>query len=201
MGALAAVPDDLHIIERVLQGEVDCFAELMARHQRHVARIVGRHVPSDRVNEVAHDVFVRAYTGLGGYSADVPFEHWLSGIAVRTCYEFWRAANRGAIPVSALTDEHDAWIERVLTGDSEIRFHEEVGRREAREVLQWALSRLSPKNRLVLSLVHLEGYSVREAAKLLGWSVVNVKVTAYRARQALRQLFSEQEQRHEKTEP
>ena len=195
------MPDDLHIIEQVLQGEVDCFAELMERHQRHVAKIVGRHVPSDRVNEVAHDVFVRAYTGLGGYSADVPFEHWLSGIAVRTCYDFWRAANRSATPVSALTEEHDAWIERVLTGDSEARFQEEVGRREAREVLQWALSRLSPKNRLVLTLVHLEGYSVREAAKLLGWSVVNVKVTAYRARQALRQLFSEQEQRHEKTEP
>jgi RNA polymerase sigma-70 factor, ECF subfamily len=194
------VPDDLHIIERVLQGDVDRFAELLARHQAHVARIVSRHVPSDRVDEVAHDVFVRAYAGLDGYSADVPFAHWLSGIAVRACYDFWRETKRGAIPVSALTEEHDAWIERVSAADSEARFQEEVGRREAKEVLQWALSRLSPENRLVLTLVHLEGHSVREAAKLLGWSAVNVKVRAYRARQALRQLFLAQERHHDETE-
>lgn len=199
-GAQAPVPDDTHIIERVLHGDVDCFAELLARYQTHVARIVGRHVPSDRVNEVTHDVFVRAYTGLGGYSTDVPFAHWLSGIAVRACYDFWREAKRGATPVSALTEEHDAWIERVSAADSEARFQEEVGRREAKEVLEWALSRLSPEHRLVLSLVHLEGHSVREAATLLGWSTVNVKVRAYRARRALRQLFLAEERRHERTE-
>ena len=186
------MPEDLEIIERVLDGDVDCFAELIARHQKHAAKIVSRHVPADQVEEIAHDVFVRAYTGLAGYSRGVPFQHWLSGIAVRACYDFWRAAKREATPVSALTEEHEAWIERVLKADSDARFQEESSRREAREVFRWALSRLSPENRLVLALVHLEGYSVREAAQLLGWSVANVKVRAYRARQALRQLFLEE---------
>jgi RNA polymerase sigma-70 factor (ECF subfamily) len=44
---------------------------------------------------------------------------------------------------------------------------------------------------MVLTLVYLEGQSVREAARLLGWSVVNVKVRAHRAKRALRRLFSE----------
>jgi RNA polymerase sigma-70 factor (ECF subfamily) len=193
------VPEDLEIIERVLEGDVDCFAELLARHRKHVAKIVSRHVPSDRVEEIAHDVFVRAYTGLPGYSSEVPFQHWLSGIAVRACYDFWRAAKREATPVSALTEEHGAWIERVVKADSEAQFQEETGRREARDVLRWAMSRLSPENRLVLALVHLEGYSVREAAHLLGWSIANVKVRAYRARQALRQVFLAEERGHEKT--
>lgn len=193
------MPDDLQIIERVLRGDVDRFAELITRYQPHVTKIVSRHVPPDRVEEIAHDVFVRAYTGLAGYSATVPFEHWLSGIAVRACYDFWRAAKRDATPVSALTAEHDAWIEQVLAADSEAHFQEEIARQEAREVLQWALSRLSPEHRMVLTLVHLEGYSVREAARLLGWNVVNVKVRAYRARQALRQLFLAEEQGHDAT--
>jgi RNA polymerase sigma-70 factor (ECF subfamily) len=199
LGAQAPVPDDLQIIERVLEGDVDCFAELIARHREHVAKIVNRHVPPECVEEVAHDVFVRAFTGLAGYSAAVPFEHWLSGIAVRACYDFWRAARRHAVPISALTEEHDAWIERVLTVESDAQFQAETGRREAREVLRWALSRLSPENRLVLALVHLEGYSVREAAKLLGWSVANVKVRAYRARRALQRLFSAEERDHDQT--
>jgi RNA polymerase sigma-70 factor (ECF subfamily) len=190
-------PEDLQIIKRVLDGEVDCFAELMTRYRRSVARIVSRHVPADRVEEVAHDTFVRAYTGLAGYSVAVPFVHWLSAIAVRACYDFWRATTRSATPVSALTEDHDAWLDRILAADSEAKFQEEIGRREAREVLRWALSRLSPENRMVLTLVYLEGYSVREAARLLGWSVVNVKVRAYRAKQALRRLFLAQEQSHE----
>jgi RNA polymerase sigma-70 factor (ECF subfamily) len=37
--------------------------------------------------------------------------------------------------------------------------------------------------------VHLDGYSVREAAQLLGWTLVNVKVRAHRARQALRNIL------------
>lgn len=183
------VSDDLEIIHRVLRGEIDLFAELIARYQQHVARIVGRHVPRDRVAEVAHDVFVRAYGGLAGYSGQAPFEHWLSRIAVRTCYQFWRALRREELPVSALTEEHQQWMEQVLAAESDDRFREQVKRREAAELSQWALSHLSAENRLVLTLMYLDGHSAREAASLLGWSVAKVKVRAYRARQALRKLL------------
>ena len=182
---------DLQIINRVLQGEVECFAELIDRYQQHVTKIVNRHVPSDHVAEVAHDVFVRAFSGLAGFSTGVPFEHWLSGIAVRTCYDFWRAKSREDMPVSAFTAEHDAWIDQVLADASDAHFQEQVRRQETTDILQRALQRLSPENRLVLTLVHLEGHSVREAAQLLGWSVVNVKVRAHRARHALRRLLRE----------
>ena len=132
-------------------------------------------MPSDHVAEVAHDVFVRAFSGLAGFSTGVPFEHWLSGIAVRTCYDFWRARSREDMPVSAFTAHHEAWIDQVLADASDARFQEQVGRQETTDILRRALQRLSPENRLVLTLVHLEGHSVREAAQLLGWSVVNVE--------------------------
>src|SRR4249920_1752257 len=57
IGVQTLVSDDLEIIRRVLHGEVDRFAELIARYQQHVTRITSRHVPPDRVAEVAHDVF------------------------------------------------------------------------------------------------------------------------------------------------
>lgn len=193
--------DDREIIHRVLHGEIDLFAELITRHQRHVARIVSRHVPYDRAAEVAHDVFVRAYASLSNFSGRVPFEHWLSGIAVRTSYEFWRASRREELPVSALTTEHQQWIEHVLAAESDDRFREQARRREATELLDWGLSHLSAENRLVLTLVHLEGHSVREAAGLLGWSVANVKVRAHRARLMLRKLFRAREaQSHDTTQ-
>jgi RNA polymerase sigma-70 factor (ECF subfamily) len=199
MGVQTLVSDDFEIIRRVLHGEIDRFAELIARYQQHVTRITNRHVPSDRVAEVAHDVFVRAYTSLSSFSGQTPFEHWLSGIAVRTCYDFWRARRREELPVSAMTLEHQAWMDHVLAAESDEQFREQARRQEAAELLQWALGFLSAENRLVLTLVHLDGYSVRDAADLLGWSVVNVKVRAHRARHMLRKLLLERKRQEDDT--
>jgi RNA polymerase sigma-70 factor, ECF subfamily len=199
IGVQTLVSDDLEIIRLVLDGEVDRFEELIARYRQHVAKITNRHVPLDHVAEVAHDVFVRAYTSLSSFSGQTPFEHWLSGIAVRTCYDFWRSRRREEVPVSAMTTEHQAWMDHVLASESDEQFHEQARRQEAAELLGWALSHLSAENRLVLTLVHLDGYSVRDAARLLGWTVVNVKVRAHRARHALRKLLLERKREDDET--
>jgi len=199
IGVQTLVSDDLEIIRRVLHGEIDSFAELIARHRQHVAKITTRHVPADRVAEVAHDVFVRAYISLSSFSGQTPFEHWLSRIAVRTCYDFWRARRREELPVSGLATEHQAWMDHVLMAESDEQFRDQARRQEAAELLQWALGHLSAENRLVLTLVHLDGYSVREAASLLGWSVVNVKVRAHRARQMLHTLLLERKRQENDT--
>ena len=181
--------EENELVRRVREGDTERFAELIDRHQAHVGRIVRRRVPADRVRELVHEVFVKAYVNLAQFSESVPFAHWLAGIAVRTCYDFWRQHSREEVPVSALSDEHTHWIEQTLSSHSDRQFHEKTAREEAAEVLEWALGKLSPENRAVLTLVHLDGYSVREAAQLLGWSLVNVKVRAHRARQALRALL------------
>lgn len=186
---LKSPADDQILVSRILQGEIDLFGEIMARHQRSVARIVARHVPADRTQEIAHETFVRAYFNLAQFSGSRPFDHWLSGIAVRTCYDFWRARKREELPVSTLTTEHQQWMDHVLVAQSDDQFRDQGRRREAAEVLEWALAQLSAENRMVLTLVHLDGYSVREAAHLLGWTVVNVKVRSHRARRALREIL------------
>jgi RNA polymerase sigma-70 factor, ECF subfamily len=58
-------------------------------------------------------------------------------------------------------------------------------------MLDWAMDRLSPEDRMVVELIYLEGLSGKEAADLLGWSVANVKVRAFRSRNKLRKLLSE----------
>lgn len=84
-GAPALVSDDAESIDRVLRGDIDHFAELIARHRDHVLRVVQGHVSADRVADVAHEVVVRGSRSLPGNGGNVPFEHWLSRLAVRTC--------------------------------------------------------------------------------------------------------------------
>ena len=188
----SSLPDE-EIIRRVLVGDTDLFEELLMRYQEHVGRIVGGHVPREMVDEVAHDVFVRAYTSLPTYSFRTPFSHWLSTIAVRTCYDAWRTVSaRKEVPLSGpseVPDEQQQWTEHVLARESKERFDAMIQQQDATNLLQWALAQLSPENRMVMTLVHLEGHSVREAAELLGWTVVNVKVRSHRARQQLRKIL------------
>lgn len=184
---------DVEIIRRVVAGEVDLFEELLMRYREHVGRIVAGHVPREMVAEVAHDVFVRAYTSLSTYSFRTPFSHWLSTIAVRGCYDVWRDASaRKEVPLSGsseVAEEQQRWTEHLLAMESKERFDAMVRQQDSTNLLQWGLAQLSPENRMIVTLVHLEGHSVREAAELLGWTVVNVKVRAHRARQQLRKIL------------
>ncbi len=61
----------------------------------------------------------------------------------------------------------------------------------ARGLTTWALNQLSPEDRIVVTMIHLEEYSTEEAAEMLGWSSVTVRVRAYRSRKKLRSLLSQ----------
>lgn len=183
-------PSDAEIIHRIIDGDVNSFEHLLKRHQDHVLRIVKKHVPHHEVEEMAQEVFVRAYQALPGFKGEGSFRQWLSSIAVRACYDFWRKRYRSReVPMSDLTDSHRDWLEKTLSNQSDLSFNERNHTEEARELLDWALGRLSAEERIVLELVYLEGLSVKEAAGLLGLSAANVKVRSFRSRKKLEKLL------------
>jgi RNA polymerase sigma-70 factor (ECF subfamily) len=178
---------DSELVGRVVRGETDAFAGLVRRYGPLVQRTVHRHVPRDRAEDLVQETFIRAFQSLGNFALGSKFPEWLTTIAVRTCYDFWRSHYRNReSPESSLTEQHRDWADRVTAAESQERFDREVRRGEAREVLSYALDRLSPEDRLVVTLVHLEGLSSEEAARQLGWTAVNVKVRAHRARRRMR---------------
>lgn len=189
-GNAAKLTDD-ELVDLIVGGDTNSFEHLLDRHRSRVFGIVGRRVPRGDVEEVAQDVFVRAYTSLAAFGRRGEFEHWLSKIAVRACHDYWRARyRRREQPMSSLSEDQAEWLARVSSRES-IRTHaREESMNEARELLAWAMERLSPADRAVLELVHIEGRPVEEAADLLGWSVVNVKVRAFRSRRKLRALLA-----------
>jgi RNA polymerase sigma-70 factor, ECF subfamily len=187
---------DTEIVRRVLNGDVNAFESLLIRHKNTVLTIVKKHVPYNDVEETTHDVFLRAYQSLPSFKGKSGFIRWLSSIAVRTCYDFWRKTYRSReVPMSALTEKHQTWMEKVITEQSEQAIIEKGSQDEAMELLDWALGRLSAEDRMVIKLVYLEGLSGKEAADLLGWSVANVKVRCFRSRKKLEKIFEELRQR------
>ena len=178
---------EAELIARVRAGEVNAFEPLITRHRQQVLAIAARHVPAAEVAATAQDVFVRAFLSLKGYRAEQPFGHWLARIAVRACCDFWRQRKRTPEMVAAPLDgEPLEWLEQMTQSAAREAYDKDVERRAAAEVLDRALARLSATERMTVTLLHRDGYSIRDIAGQLGWTVARVKVTAFRARRKLR---------------
>jgi RNA polymerase sigma-70 factor (ECF subfamily) len=182
---------DAEVVRQVIDGDVNAFESLLRKYENHVLTIVKRHVPYYEIEETAQEVFVRAYQALPNFEKTGGFKQWLSTIAVRTCYDFWRKRYRSReLPMSDLSDNHRDWLGNTLSNQSDQSFRERGRQKEARELLDWALSKLAPKDRMALELVYLEGLPLKEAADLLHWSVANVKVRSFRSRKKLEKVLA-----------
>lgn len=182
---------DQAIIERIRNGEINAFGELITRYRAWVFAIVLRHVPRNCAEELCHDILVEAYKALPGYRGAAEFRNWLAGIAVRQCFTFWRRTSRQAAgcQLSDLSSETRDWLDEADRATSKEIFERQENRQAAREMLDYALSRLSAEERTLITMLHIEERSVRETARLLGLSAINVKVRAHRARARMRRII------------
>ena len=173
-------PDE-KLVEATLAGDDDAFAELTSRHKGRVFGIASRFAQDvAELDDICQEVFVQAYFKLRQYRRDSPFEHWLLRITTHKCYDYLRKRRRSAPMLS---------VETLLESGREPSAPEPAVPHPDLERLYAALAALSPKERLVITLLELEERSLQEIADLTGWSVGNVKVRAFRARGALRKLM------------
>lgn len=135
--------------------------------------------------DLEQEVFVRVFNGLPKWKPDgPPLEHWVSRIALNVCRQRWRSESRR--PEWRWGDlsegERKAYLAAARADDPWTG----IEARDARTLLQKLLESMPADDRLILSLLHLEGRSLAEIARLTGMNRVVVKVRAYRARQRLR---------------
>ena len=174
-------PPDEALVAASLDGEEDAFAELVARHKRRVFATAARFARDDhQLDDICQEVFVRVFRNLSKFRGDAPFSHWLARITVSACYDFLRKERRVREQVSLDAAEFDL-------ADKNIDAALSAG--EARELLDYAMRKLSTDERLIITLAEIEERSMREIAELTGWSESNVKVRAFRARQNLKRIL------------
>jgi RNA polymerase sigma-70 factor (ECF subfamily) len=176
-------------LEQARQQDPEAARALVEQLYPLVIRIVRSHLPRRTAEEdLAQEVFVKLFARLDQYEVrrGIPFEHWVSRLAVRTCLDALRAeSRRPEVRWSDLREEQSAWLEFMISDESTPPDTESAS---ARELVELLLSQLSPEDRLVIHLLDLEQRSVRDIAGLTGWSSTLVKVRAFRARRKLRKI-------------
>jgi len=183
------VNDDAELVQRIRDGATDEFAELVRRHQSQVRGIVGRYERNPHhCDDLAQETFVKAWKGLASFDGRAPFIHWLSRIAVRVAIDHLRRkrVRAGEIGLEDLGEQALDWLH---TGEPDPQPN------LAREILDVAMRSLTPVDQVVLTLLEIEGRSVREVSELTGASGVAVRVRALRARAKLRKAIERLEER------
>ena len=182
-------PADSVIIASVLRGDPARFEILIRRHSPRVFATARRYARRENeVEDIAQEVWTKAYQKLAGFRGDAPFEHWLMRLAVRTCYDFLRRHQRNREDTfTDLTEPEQVWLDQFVTAPEQAS-DESLA---ARQLVERVLAMLSPPARLVITLLELEDRSVKEIAALTGWSVPLVKVRAFRARAEMKRCLQQ----------
>ena len=176
---------DKEWIARVERGDEDAARALIERLSSLVLKCVRSHRPQRAAEEdMVQAVFAKIFNKLGQFGGDVPLEHWVSRVTINTClkqidYERcrpeWRWGDLGV--------EEQAVLERLVASDEDLADSEGAA---ARELVERLLHGLEARDRLVITMVHLEGRTMEEVSAATGWSANAVKVRAYRARRRMR---------------
>ena len=179
---------DLELVDEARQGSEPAFEEIVHRHSARVFSVASRFFRRRaQVEEVAQEVFLKAYTELGSFEGRGSFEGWLTRIATNLCLNMVRTAKaRSEFLVSDLTDSELEWIDRQMAaGSRRIPTAEDAA--VAADLAERLLSEMSEEDRLALLMIDGEQLSIKEVIDATGWSESKVKSRTFRARKRMRE--------------
>jgi len=173
---------DMEIISRVLKGNQQAYALLVERYQRYVFTIVLRYVQSrEDAEEVAQDIFVKAYRSLADFKGTAKFSTWLYTVTTTTCITFLR---KKKLEVHSLDNEKVfAAADNVDSGMSA----NQIEQKSKVTMVNEAIKMLSPDDAEILTLFYKAEQSLEEIAQVLGIEPNTVKVRLHRARARLKE--------------
>src|SRR6202023_1271318 len=179
------VPDDRELVRRAQAGDKEAFEELVRRHQHRVFAVAGGILRRrEDVEDIAQQVFVKAYFSLKRFDQRAAFSTWLYKITVNECWDLLRKRK-----VRPLVYESDLSEEQARQyGAPEERSAPALDISDklvARERVEKLLECLDERDRMMLILKEVEGFAVEEIAEILDLNANTVKVRLFRARRRI----------------
>ena len=171
--------DDSFYIGKVIGGDHSAYAALVDKHKDMVFTIAVKILRNrEEAEEVAQDVFLKAFNALSSFKGDARFSTWLYRIAYNTAI----SQSRRKKPVFSAID--DEMIDNYTT-DAVGRSVNELGREEQIEAVNHVMENLPEEENLLLTLFYKKEKTIEDIAEITGYSQSNVKVKLYRIRKRM----------------
>ncbi len=174
--------DDKEIISRILRGEQHHFAGLVNRYQEYVFTLTLRFIKNRQdAEEVAQDIFIKAYRSLNDFKGLSKFSTWLYTIVHNTCITFLRKKEQ---VVHSLDNENVF----VAVNNQASGFDANQLEQKSRVYMATkAIALLSPDDAEIITLFYKAEQSIEEISRILGIEISAVKVRLHRARIRLKE--------------
>ena len=200
------------LLEAARGGDEDAYRRLIESHRRelhaHCYRMLGSvHDAEDALQ----DALLRAWRGLARFEGRSSLRSWLYKIATNACLDLIARRPRRMLPIDygPAADPHDesepplvesVWVEPYPDESLNLEdgFAAPEARYERREAVELAfiaaLQHLAPRQRAVLILRDVLGFSGREVADSLETTVASVNGALHRARRAVDERLPDESQ-------
>ncbi len=182
----APTADELQLIIRAQQGDMQAFEALYHRHKTALYR-TALAISGDRflAEEILQEVFLRAYRHLPQMRTDVSPAPWLYRVMVNLTYDITARRRRKQTMLQKLT----GWLPSSVKSPEN-----QVETQELQTMVLKAVNRLEIKQRTTLVLFYLQGLSLEEIAEIMSVPVGTVKSRLHYARKKLRKTILTDEQ-------
>src|SRR5438445_5451817 len=180
-----AAAHDRELVRRAKREDKEAFEELVRRHQHRVFAVAGGILRRrEDVEDIAQQVFVKAYFSLKRFDQRAAFSTWLYKITVNECWDLLRKKKvRPLLYESDLSEEQAQQFgaaERVATDAQDIS-----DKLEAKQRVERLMEGLDERDRMMLILKEVEGFAIEAISEILDLNANTVKVRLFRARRRI----------------
>ena len=192
--ALSRVDDNV-LIREAQRGNRVAFEELVRQYDQAVLRLALRLTASESdAQDIYQEAFLKAYRNLGGFRFECSFYTWLYRIVTNLCLDHMRKrkVRKEDAPVAMASDGSEInLLDQVSDDRAGANPERDLMRRELGHKIGRALTRLTPRERMVFELKHYQGLKLRTIGEMLHTTEETAKNTLFRATQKLRGALAE----------
>jgi RNA polymerase sigma-70 factor (ECF subfamily) len=182
--------DDRDLVVQALAGEKEAFGTLVKRFERPVYGLIVRMVRNPaEAEEIAQEVFIKAYTKLQSFDRSRKFSSWIFKIAHNAAIDYLRKKRVQTVPLESPPEQEGGQLADILAGPERDEPEQVAVRGELAEALELAMASLRPEQREVLLLRFQHGLSYAELSEVMSLPLGTIKTHLHRARKRLAQIF------------
>ena len=177
---------DAELVTGALRGSQEAFRELVTRFERPIYSLVLRMVQDPGVAEdLAQEVFVKAFRRLSTYDPQWKLSSWLFKIAHNTTIDHLRRGTPETVPLETEAGDDRGSLAAVLADGSVESPQAAAERHDLARSLERAISRLRPDYREAVLMFYVHGASYQEICEATGQPLGTVKTNLHRAKKEL----------------
>lgn len=182
---------DEELVEKVKKGDADVYEKIIQKYQSKVFGLIYNMTKNqNEIEDLAQEVFIKIYKNLGKFKGESSLYTWIYKITVNLCLDEMKK-RKNVIYLDEKIEVDDGEVNRELPSEdkSQEKLYEE---KELQEKLHNCINKLPEKQRVMIVLRDIKGFSYEEISKITDVKLGTVKSQINRARLKLKELLDEE---------